>query len=106
MPEYFDRYDKFKKNGAVKPVPGIFLAPKATDKNVLYKQGETRLDKLSQDYYGNPYHGFLIMSANPKFGGLEFLIPDREIIRVPFPFDATLRQYEEEIAKIDRLYGI
>lgn len=104
--EYFDRYEQFKTNGRVKPVPGIFLSPKATDKTVVYRQGVTRMDKLSQDYYGNPFHGFLIMAANPQYGGLEFFIPDQEIIIVPFPFQASIEQYLDEIEKRKRLYGI
>ena len=86
MAEYFDRYNQFKENGKVNPIPGIKLREKSTDKRVVYKLGKTRLDILSQQYYNNPYHGFLIMLANPQFGGLEFNIPDGEIknLRISF----------------------
>lgn len=105
MPEYYDRYEDFKKEGSVKPVPGIFLDNKPSDKKVVYKLGTTRLDKLSQEYYGNPYHGFLIMAANPQWGGLEFNIPDREVIRVPFPFNSALERYTAQIDRHISLYG-
>ena len=73
---YFDRYAKFKTNGTTKPMPWLKIPVRQTDKTVIYKLGETRLDILSQKYYNNPYHGYLIMIANPQFGGLEFNIND------------------------------
>jgi len=102
---YFDRYEQFRENGTVKPVPGIQIPIIPTDKAVVYKTGQTRLDKLSQKYYNNPYHGFLIMAANPQFGGLEFNIPDRAVIRVPFPFDSAIERYIGEVDKYKNLYG-
>jgi hypothetical protein len=106
MPQqYFDRYDKFKTNGEVKPVPGIYIDPAPTDKQIVYKQGQTRLDILSNKYYGNAYHGFLIMAANPQFGGLEFDIPDRTVIRIPFPFESAVERYINKVEKHIKLYG-
>jgi hypothetical protein len=105
MASYYDRYEEFRFNGEVKPIPGIKLEPKGTDKTVVYELGKTRLDILSQKYYGNPWHGFLILLANPQFGGLEFNIPDGQIIRVPFPFKTTLEQYIAEVEKHRTLYG-
>jgi hypothetical protein len=102
---YFDRYEKFKVNGMVKPIPGIKIPVAGTDKQVLYKAGETRLDKLSQTYYANGYHGFLIMAANPKYGGMEFDIKDRDIIRVPFPFDSAVERYISAYDRYINLYG-
>ena len=102
---YFDRYESFKENGTIKPIPGIPIPVKATDKKITYELGKTRLDKISQSYYGNPYHGFLIMLANPQYGGLEFDIPDGAVIRVPFPFNETLEQYEDAVEMHLRLYG-
>jgi len=102
---YFDRYKSFRGNGSVRTIPGIKLFPKTTDKQVVYKKGVSRMDKLSQEYYNSPYYGFLIMLANPEFGGLEFSIDDGEIIRIPFPLQTTLEQYNFEIEKHIRLYG-
>lgn len=102
---YFDRYEKFRINGSVLTLPFIKLTPKSTDKRVVYKLGKSRLDKISQDYYNNPYHGFLIMLANPEYGGLEWNIKDGDIIRVPFPFNATLEEYNAQVEKFKQLYG-
>lgn len=103
--DYFNRYQPFTVNGAMVPVPGIKIPESKTDKRIVYKKGSTRLDRLSLDYYGNPFHGFLIMLANPQFGGLEFDIPDGEIIRIPFPFNKVLEVYEKEVEKHKTLYG-
>jgi hypothetical protein len=103
---YYDRYKEFRGNGGVKVLPFIKIPEKSTDKLDVYKTGKTRFDKLSQKHYGNPYHGFLILLANPEYGGLEFDIPDGSIIRIPFPFKQTLQQYEEEVNKYIQLYGI
>lgn len=102
---YFDRYKKFRDNGSMKTIPGITLFPKITDKKQVYKKGKDRLDILSQRYYNSPYFGFLIMLANPEHGGLEFNIKDNSIIRIPFPLEATLEQYNNEIEKHKTLYG-
>ena len=59
----------------------------------------------SQKYYGNPFHGWLIMLANPTYGGLEFVIEEGEIIRIPFPFKDTLQEYEDAVNTHIRLNG-
>lgn len=105
MSEYHDRYSKFRSNGEMKPLPGITIPESTSDKFVVYKQGETRLDKLSNLYYLNPYCGWLIMLANPEFGGLEFNIPDMTSIRVPFPFDSARSRYITQVANNKALYG-
>jgi|SRR5210317_1047737 hypothetical protein len=103
--EYYDRYSGFRQNGGYDPMPFIKLIEKPSDKQVVWRSNRDRMDKLSQEYYGNPFHGFLIMLANPKFGGVEDAIPDGEIIRIPYPFNDTLQQYISEVDKYKLLYG-
>lgn len=103
--EYYNRYQKFNFNGKYQPLPFIKIEPKSTDKSVLYRQNKDRMDKLSMEYYGNPYHGWLIMLANPQYGGVEESIPNNEIIRIPFPFKDSLQQYIGEVKKYQRLNG-
>ena len=81
------------------------IKPKNSDKSVVYHSQRTRMDKLSQEYYDNPYHGWLIMMANPQYGGVEENIPNNEIIRIPFPFKDSLQQYIEAVNEYERLYG-
>ena len=105
MAEYFDRYAEFRTNGGVTPLPGIPIPNDPMDKRVVYKVGETRLDILSQKYYNNPYSGFLIMLANPRYGGLEFDIKDRDVIRIPFPFNSAIERYLGSVKEYKKLYG-
>lgn len=105
MAQYTDRYAQFKVNAGMKPIPGIKIPFYREDKKMIYKQGTTRLDILSNMYYNNPYSGWLIMLANPEFGGLEFNIPDMSMLRIPFPFDSAMSRYLTEIENHKMLYG-
>ena len=106
MATYFDRYKEFRNNGSTYTLPMIKLQPMSGDKYVAYRLGSTRMDKLSQTYYGNPWHGFLIMCANPEFGGLEFSIPDKTILRIPFPLNDAIQQYNNLVGDFINLYGV
>jgi len=105
MAEYFDRYNAFRVNADMKPLPGITIPESGSDKTMVYKQGLSRLDKLSNMYYNNAYSGWLIMLANPQFGGLEFNIPDMTLIRIPFPFDSAVSRYITQVKNHKALYG-
>jgi hypothetical protein len=103
--QYLDRYDRFRSDDNFKSVPGIPIPEKNTDKYLTYKVGSTRFDILSQKYYNSPYYGWLIMLANPEFGGMEFNIPNNKTIRVPFPLKTSVNDYLSEVDKYFRLYG-
>ena len=105
MARYFDRYSNFRYNGYMRPVPNIKIDVLNSDKTVVYKLGDTRLDKLSNTYYNSPYYGWLIMLANPEYGGLEFNIPDQSLLRIPFPFESAINRYITQINKYNSLYG-
>jgi hypothetical protein len=105
MAQYFDRYKNFRENGEIKPLPGITIPAASSDVYALYKKGQSRLDKISNTYYNNPYSGWLIMLANPEFGGLEFNIPDMSSIRVPYPLTDAVQRYINEINNHKILYG-
>jgi hypothetical protein len=106
MARYVDRYLPFRENGKIKTLPGIKLPEASTDLSYVYKQGTTRLDKLSNMFYNNAWSGWLILLANPQFGGLEFNIPDMTLIKVPYPYDDAMKRYSDEINKYRMLYGI
>jgi hypothetical protein len=103
--QYFDRYSAFKVDGEMRVLPFIKLSPKPSDIIINTKEN-TRFDILSQEYYGNGKHGYLILQANPEFGGLEFDIPVGTRIRIPFPFTETLQDYQDKIKTHIRLYGL
>jgi hypothetical protein len=103
--DYFDRYEFFIDDGSFRIVPGIELPIKGTDKYLQFKKGKDRLDKISQDYYGTPLFGWLILQANPLAGSVEFEIPNNFLIRIPFPLISTLQDYKRGVELYNLYYG-
>ena len=101
-----DRYSKFRINGMAKNVPFIKLKTKTTDKTEYYKLGTSRMDLISYKYYQDASYGWLIMLANPSYGGLEFNIPDGSPVIVPFPLETSITQYNSLIANYIANYGL
>ena len=95
--ESFDRYSQFRNGSKIGMVPFGEIPEKTTDYKEIYRKGQTRLDQLSYDYYGNSDYGWLIMQANPQYGALEFAIPDGVVLRIPYPLESSLRDYQKSI---------
>jgi len=93
------------EDGDFRIVPGIEIPIKASDKYFFYKRGKDRLDKLSQEYYGSPVYGWLILMANPLVGSLEFDIPNNSLLRVPFPLTTSLQDYKRGVELYNLYYG-
>jgi hypothetical protein len=102
---YWNRYSQFLINGEQTVVPFVQVPNKTTDKTYIYKVGRSRLDKVSQDFYGTPYFGWLILQANPQFGGLENYIFDGAILTIPFPLLPSLQDYKGAIENHFYYYG-
>ena len=102
----YDRYYKFRKDGQILHVPFIEIPVRPTDYNTYYRAGKTRLDLLSYQYYGDANYDWLIMQANPQFGSLEFKIPDGSRIRIPYPLETVISQYNNDVDVYDELYGL
>jgi hypothetical protein len=102
---YYNRYTEFIYDGEHKIVPSITLTKKSSDIVVNYKKGVSRLDKFSQQYYGTPYFNWLILQANPQYGGLEWNIPDGSTIIIPFPLIPTLEEYKTKVDEYHYYYG-
>lgn len=100
----FDRYSQFRKGMEIENVPYGEVPKKSTDNYEIYRKGETRMDQLSYQYYGNPDYGWLIMQANPQYGALEFAIPDGSEIRIPYPLEASLKDYQHSIEIYKKYY--
>lgn len=100
----YDRYKKFRNNGKIDLVPGIRLSEKSTDKYTQYILNESRLDLISYEYYGDANYDWLILMANPEYGSLEYLIPNGAYIRIPFPLDETIKEYEKQVDIYNTLY--
>ena len=86
---YYNRYKDFTQNGEIKTVPYITLADKPSDKYVVYKLGKTRMDKLSQQYYGNSEYWWVIGLFNGKPTDAHMEMGD--IIKIPFPILSVYR---------------
>lgn len=93
----YDRYGTFLINGEQTVVPYITLPSKTTDKRYIYKMEQSRLDKISQQFYGSPTFGWLILMANPQYGGQEWNIPDGAILTIPFPLISSLQDYKSQL---------
>lgn len=102
---YFDRYQFFIEDSKFRIVPGIEIPIKGTDRYFIFKKGRDRLDKVSQDYYGSPVFGWLILQANPTVGGVEFEIPDNYTIRIPYPLITSLQDYKRNVELYSLYYG-
>jgi hypothetical protein len=103
--QYYSRYNNFLIEGQQTVVPYINMPSKTTDKRYIYKVGQSRLDKISQQYYGTPTFGWLIMAGNPMFGGNEWSIPDGTVLTIPFPLVASLQDYNNELNNHFFYYG-
>ena len=103
--QYNNRYSDFLINGQQTVVPFINLPNKSSDISHIYIVSQSRLDKISQQYYGSPFFGWLIMMANPQYSGLETNIPDGAILTIPFPLVASLQDYKNELNNYLFYYG-
>jgi hypothetical protein len=102
---YYNRYSNFLINGEQTVVPYVNLPSKVSDRTYIYKVAKSRLDKVSQEFYGTPYFGWLILMANPEFGGLENYIYDGAILTIPFPLIPSLQDYKGAIDNHFYYYG-
>ena len=94
----YSRYKSFVGgDGSIKTVPFIKIPKKETDRYTYWDRMTSRMDLISYQYYGNPNYGWLILQANPELPSLEYMIGQGERIRVPFPLDLTITQYENDI---------
>lgn len=105
MGSYFNRYKKLNNDDGVISPPFVKLIEKSTDTFIIYDIKKTRLDKVSQEFYGAPFYSWLILMANPEFGGLEWNIIDGQSVRIPLPLDETLREYEQKLVRKLDYYG-
>jgi hypothetical protein len=102
---YYNRYTGFLVNGEQTVVPYVRLPRKVTDKVYIYKIGVSRLDKVSQEYYQSPVFNWLILQANPEFGGLEDNIFDGAILTIPYPLVPSLQDYKSALENHFYYYG-
>lgn len=100
----YKRYSMFTQNGKSSIVPFGEIPKKNTDFKEIYTKGQTRLDLLSYKYYNDANYGWLIMQANPQYGSMEFSIPDGAELRIPYPLNETISDYEASITEYNTMY--
>lgn len=100
----YDRYSMFRKDGKIGTVPFGKIPAKSTDYFEVYEKGKTRLDILSYDYYKDSGYAWLILQANPQYGSMEFEIPDKSVLRIPYPLSKSIEDYEQSIKDYNTLY--
>ena len=103
--QYYDRYNDYIKDETFRMIPNIEIPIKSTDKYLQYKKGKDRLDKISQEFYGSPLYGWLILQANPFLNSVEFEINDNVFLRIPYPLVPTLQDYKQGIEIYKLYYG-
>ena len=59
---------------------------------------------MSYEYYKDSGYAWLIMQANPQYGSMEFEIPDKSILRIPYPLKQAIEDYEKSIKDYNDLY--
>jgi len=90
----YNRYSILKNgDGTTDSMPFVKLPVNSSDKYEYWNSEFSRMDKLSQKYYGNPFYDFLILYANGNYVS-EFDIPDGALIRIPFPLTKVKADYE------------
>ena len=102
---FYNRYQGLIVNGQQKLIPYVKIPAKTTDKVYIYRSGISRLDKISQSFYGAPYYGWLILQANPEYGGSEIDIPNNAILKIPFPLQSSLLDYKTAVQNYYVYYG-
>ena len=103
--DFYRRYSNFLINGTQTVVPYVNIGARTSDQKYVYRQGQSRLDKISNEKYGSPFFGWLIMMANPIYGGLETNIPNETIIIIPYPLISALQDYKNAIDTHIFYYG-
>lgn len=97
MAEYYNRYEQFTADGKSLKVPFAKIKVSNSDLVITYEKNRMRLDMLSYKYYADPNYAWLIMQANPFYGSMEFQIPDKVQIRIPYPLEDALKRYETSL---------
>jgi len=95
----YDIYKYFRKDNIVDQIPFIPIPQFPSDKYDEYIEGVSRLDILSNKYYGSPYFGKIILMGNPEYLN-EWDIPNGAIIRIPFPIGTVINYIDNKFKEI------
>lgn len=95
----YDRYEILKnQDGTIDMLPFVKISEADSDLTETWNRDRSRLEKLANKYYANPFYDFLILYANPEYTD-QFDIPDGKVIRIPFPFERAKNEWENFLKK-------
>lgn len=103
--QYINIYNKLIFNGRTKQLPFIKIRKRLSDKSKAWNKDIDRMDNLSQRYYQTPFGAIFIKMANPQYGD-EFDIPDGAFIRIPYPLNAVMQEFNDSLNKYDARFGL
>lgn len=92
----YNRYEKFTSGSTYINIPFIKIRERGTDQFISYNPNE-RLDAISQRFYSDPRFGWLILQANPTLSSIEEDIPRNSTIRIPYPLEQAIVDYESVV---------
>ena len=87
----FQFYKPLKINDSMLDMPPDKISMRKTDKYKKKKKDKVRLDFIAGEIYKDETLWRLIMWGNPEYF-LEFDIPDRAVIRIPYPLNDVLSE--------------
>ena len=87
----FQFYKPLKINDSMLDMPPVKISLRKTDKYITYQKDKVRLDFIAGEIYKDETLWRLIMWGNPEYF-LEFDIPDRAVIRIPYPLNDVLSE--------------
>ena len=64
----YDRYASVRTEGGFRTLPFGEIPKSKTDRIIIYRKGQMRLDQISSQYYDSPDFAWLILQANPQYG--------------------------------------
>jgi len=91
---YYNPFEILNKNN-IFYLPPVKLTSSVNDEIIFWDTEASRLDLLSQTYYGNPYGGFLILLMNGKT--LETDFEGGEKVVIPMNYKNRIEEYIEKI---------
>jgi hypothetical protein len=95
----YSRYKNFIVNGKIISVPTIPIKNRETDVYVEYNSAKTRLDRIAGEIYSDENYWWVIIMGNPQYY-MEYDIPAGTTIRVPFPLQDVLYDYQQAALNI------
>ena len=102
----YNRYKSFMgEDGTVEVVPFIPIPTRKTDKYIYWESGNSRMDLISYQYYGDASYGWLILQANPELPSIEYLITNGTTVRVQDHLDVVITQYENDTEVYKQIEG-